>query len=240
MTSLAAAAVVTLILTGTPIGAPPPPDRPSTTARSGPTAEADPALLEEILQGEEISTEIPVSRGEYLESIWQRLVAGMTGVLGRHAGWLGPASILLLWVLAGAVVMAMAWLSWRVVTVVLDRRSHKTPEAEVTLDESASATQQDISLLYQRALAAREYRTALSLLWLRVAGGLSEAGLGHLEHHLTQREFIASVRDRSPRWPRLPALVDLGRHIEAAVYGPLPPTGEQVRQVEKMAGELLG
>lgn len=238
--SLAAAATLALALAGTSAGVPPAAGQAEATAVSAPAAEADPALLDQVLREEGISTEVPVSLEEYLGSIWRRLVTGTVGVLGRHAGWLGPASIAFLWILGGAVITALVWLAWRLVTVLLGRRRHRSPEVEITLGEAEPAAAEDLSLRYQQALEAGEYRRALALLWLRVAGGLSATGMGHLERHLTQREFIASVRSQAPRWPLLPPLADLGRRIEGAVYGPLPPTIEQVRQAEKMAGELLG
>ncbi len=197
---------------------------------------ADPALLEQILIEEGIrGVEEPsaVAYGDYLLDQLTDLFGLPSGLI---ASLVRPSEIAL-WALVIAIPLGLAWIFRGPLRELLLR--YTTPPVETARAEPLPLPQPDARALLEAHLAAGEPARALAALWLLLAGGLSERGLGRFEAEMTNREFVYSVRERAPSWPGLAALAGLARRVDALLYGGEAPSAEGVRRLLAEAEGLL-
>ena len=206
---------------------------------SGGRALPDPALLERILAEEDIEgrvddglTDRLTALGRYL---WERLRGAAPEV--------GIDPVLLFWLFEGvAALLALAVLGfglWQLRRWLVGRR-HRQAAAAAPLSLAvvplALPADPDDALL--RAFASGDLRAALRALWVGLALTLEQRGLGRFGPEVTNREFVASVRQAQPHWSGLSALQGLARSVDRLLYGEAAPELAEVRGLAEVARGL--
>lgn len=194
-------------------------------------------VLEEIVAEEEIDTEASVSVLEYAAHLRDWLFGRLEG---RLAGtpWLERIAFAVLWtlviglpVLAGFLVLRQLLRGGRRSTVSRDDEASEAVELPA---------EEDLRARLHDELGRGDALAALRALWLFLARGLSAAGHGEFAPDVTNREFVASVRETSPSWEGLGELETLARSSDRWLYRDETVELEDVRAMARRAEEWLG
>lgn len=194
---------------------------------------ADPALLEQILIDEGIHTAEEPSVAAYGDYLMDQLT-DLFGLPSDLIASLVRPSEIVLWVLVISIPLGLLWIFRGPLGELLLR--YASPPAEAARAEALPPPPPDARALLEAHLAAGDPARALAALWLLLAGGLSERGIGRFEAEMTNREFVYSL---PPSWPGRLSLAALARRVDRLLYGGEPPSPEEVRHLLAEAEELL-
>ena len=195
--------------------------------------------VREILEREEIETEISPSFGAYLRDARARLFGAALDRISE-AGWIGTAAKWILWALVVVVPLAVGWMLFRSWSTPRRRpaaRGAREQSEELVPVEPESPS--DLRAEIEASLARGARAETLSLLWRWVAGRLRAEGVADFSPELTNRECARVVRRVRPGWYRQERLERFVRALDRLLYAEVRLGGAELRALVADADELV-
>ncbi len=133
----------------------------------------------------------------------------------------------------------LLFLLYRIARHVFERRRRLPPRYTSRSHTEELPPEEDLGAAYARHLESGHAAAALRALWLLVMRRLVHAGYGRFDPEMTNREFVATVRRGSPRFPTLALLTRLSARTDHLFYSGEECSVDDVRVVAAESEELL-